>query len=621
MVNYVLFEIACGYSLFECLQAEEIGSKLEQVQKAVQDLAKFGKIVKLKSFVPFKGSVHALENANDISEGVVNEHLKSFLDLNLPKPGKKSKVVLGVIDKNLAGAIKSELGHDCETSEIVLELVRGIRLHADKLLNQVKEGEIIRSQLGLGHSYSRAKVKFNVNRADNMIIQAITLLDQLDKDINTFAMRVREWYSWHFPELVKIINDNHQYSVLAKFIQNKSKLTEDRLDDLIEITGDESKAKQIIDAARSSMGTDISALDMINIEHFADRVINLANYRKQLHEYLLSKMSNVAPNLSALIGEIVGARLISHAGSLTNLSKCPASTVQILGAEKALFRALKTKSNTPKYGLIYHSSFIGRAGTKNKGRISRFLANKCTIASRIDCFTEKPTSKFGEAFKTQVEERLQFYETGASTSKNEDVIKKVLNEIENEEDQPMEVDQEKSSKKRKASPGTQVEASKKHKKTKALLNAVDGETTEPDKKDNVDEMDTDAIKPSKKKNKEVNESNVKKKKDKKNKDEEVSQTTDIEEKVSNGRNIREETPPPKKVAFASEETPTKEKKGNDASMVTPQSDKKKKDKNKDTTPLSTPKSDKKKKDKKEEMTPSSTPKSDKKDKNEETTPS
>lgn len=149
---------------------------------------------------------------------------------------------------------------------------------------------------------------------------------------------LREWYSWHFPELVKIINDNYQYALLARFIKNKSKLTEENTKDLIEIIGDEAKSKLIIDTARTSMGTDISDLDMINIQHFAERVISLAEYRKQLYEYLLSKMHNVAPNLSALIGEVVGARLISRAGSLTNLSKYPASTVQILGAEKALFR-------------------------------------------------------------------------------------------------------------------------------------------------------------------------------------------------------------------------------------------------------------------------------------------
>ena len=126
----------------------------------------------------------------------------------------------------------------------------------------------------------------------------------------------------------------------------------------------------------------------------------------------------VAPNLGALIGDIVGARLISHAGSLTNLAKYPASTVQILGAEKALFRALKTKGNTPKYGLIFHSSFIGKAHARNKGRISRYLANKCSIASRIDCFSDFQTNAFGEKLKEQVEERLEFYDKGTAPRKN-----------------------------------------------------------------------------------------------------------------------------------------------------------------------------------------------------------
>lgn len=100
-------------------------------------------------------------------------------------------------------------------------------------------------------------------------------------------------------------------------------------------------------------------------------------------------MKALAPNVSALVGEIVGARLISHAGGLSNLAKYPASTIQILGAEKALFRALKLrgKGKTPKYGLLYHSSFIGKAGAKNKGKISRYLANKLAMCSRIDFFS------------------------------------------------------------------------------------------------------------------------------------------------------------------------------------------------------------------------------------------
>jgi nucleolar protein 56 len=114
---------------------------------------------------------------------------------------------------------------------------------------------------------------------------------------------------------------------------------------------------------------------------------------------------------------------------LTNLAKAPASTVQILGAEKALFRALKTKGNTPKYGIIYHSTFIGRADGKNKGRISRYLANKCSIATRIDSFADEPSSLYGQKLRDQVEERLKFYETGAAPRKNIDVMEEVARHL------------------------------------------------------------------------------------------------------------------------------------------------------------------------------------------------
>merc|ERR1712048_1419852 len=169
--------------------------------------------------------------------------------------------------------------------------------------------------------------------------------------------------------------------------------------------------------------------DLMNIDMFANRVVALAEYRKELAKYLQDKMGNVAPNLATLIGDTVGARLISHAGSLTNLAKYPASTVQILGAEKALFRALKTKGNTPKYGLIFHSTFIGRAQQKNKGRISRYLANKCSIASRIDCFSEEATTVFGEKLKDQVEERLNFLTEGTKPRKNLEVMQEAMKEV------------------------------------------------------------------------------------------------------------------------------------------------------------------------------------------------
>ncbi|KAG4026310.1 hypothetical protein MFRU_042g00390 [Monilinia fructicola] len=434
-VDYLLHESATGFAIFQVVhQADTIGNRLKEVQDAGQDLAKFGKMVKLVNFAPYRNAAEALENINLISEGVLSDYLKSNLELNMPKPSKKKKTILGVSDKTLAGSIKEEFpGVSCETgetSEVVADLLRGLRLHAPKLLKGLQEGDVERAQLGLGHAYSRAKVKFSVQKNDNHIIQAIATLDHLDKAVNTFSMRVREWYGWHFPELIRIVSDNHTYAKLALAIGNKKNLNDESLHDIAAIVNDDGDiAQAIIDAAKVSMGQDISVNDMENVSAFANRVVKLAEYRRSLFQYLTDKMAIVAPNLAALIGEVVAARLISHAGSLTNLSKYPASTVQILGAEKALFRALKTKGNTPKYGLIYHSSFIGRAGAKNKGRISRFLANKCSIASRIDNFTEAPTNKFGEALRAQVEERLDFYATGTAPTKNQDAMKKAMDAV------------------------------------------------------------------------------------------------------------------------------------------------------------------------------------------------
>ncbi|ETN58694.1 nucleolar protein Nop56 [Anopheles darlingi] len=426
MALHVLYEHAAGYALFGVKEFEEIGMLLPQVEASILDLARFNSIVKLVGFHPFKTAVAALNNVNAISEGLLPDDLAAFLDTTLPKSSKKKQVTLGVADAKLGAAIAEALSVQCSHIGVVPEVLRGIRHHFPSLVKGFTDQSAAVAQLGLGHSYSRCKVKFNVHRSDNMIIQSIALLDQLDKDINTFSMRIREWYSYHFPELVKIVPDNYLFAKVAHFIKDRKSLTKESLEGLEELVMDSEKAQAIIDAAKMSMGMDISVIDLLNIEMFAKRVVNLSDYRQQLAGYLHSKMNNVAPNLQTLIGDQVGARLISKAGSLTNLAKYPASTVQILGAEKALFRALKTKSNTPKYGLLFNSSFIGRANAKNKGRISRFLANKCTIASRIDCFSETPTTVFGEALKQQVEDRLKFYESGEIPRKNLDVMQEAI---------------------------------------------------------------------------------------------------------------------------------------------------------------------------------------------------
>ncbi|KAJ6852929.1 nucleolar protein 56-like [Iris pallida] len=433
MALYLLFESASGYGLFNAHGLDEIGQNTEAVKKSILDLERFSKVVKFEAFQPFSSALDALTQCNALSEGIMTEELGNFLRANLPKvkDGKKPKFSLGLAEPKVGSHIYEDTKIPCQSNEFVLELLRGVRLHFSRFVKDLKPTDLDKSQLGLGHSFSRAKVKFNVNRVDNMVIQAIFLLDTLDKDVNSFSMRVREWYSWHFPELVKIVNDNYLYAKLAKFVQNKSELSDEHIPQLADIIGDEDKAKEIVEAAKASMGQDLSPIDLINVQQFAQRVMDLSEYRKRLYEYLVTKMNDIAPNLTSLIGEIVGARLISHAGSLTNLAKCPSSTLQILGAEKALFRALKTRGNTPKYGLIFHSSFIGRASTKNKGRLARYLANKCSIASRIDCFSESSTTVFGEKLREQVEERLDFYDKGVAPRKNVDVMKAAIESVVN----------------------------------------------------------------------------------------------------------------------------------------------------------------------------------------------
>ena len=217
-----------------------------------------------------------------------------------------------------------------------------------------------------------------------MIVQAIALLDDLDKELNTYAMRVKEWYGWHFPEMGRIVNDNVAYARVILKMGMRSSASDA---DLAEILPEEIETA-VKSAAEISMGTEITTDDLDNIQALAEQVVSFTEYRAQLSNYLSARMAAIAPNLTALVGDIVGARLIAHAGSLMNLAKSPASTIQILGAEKALFRALKTKHDTPKYGLIYHASLIGQATGKNKGKIARMLATKTALGIRVDALRD-----------------------------------------------------------------------------------------------------------------------------------------------------------------------------------------------------------------------------------------
>ncbi|KAG5232565.1 nucleolar protein [Salix suchowensis] len=386
----LLFETPAGFALFKVLDEGKL-SKVEDLGKEFSSPDSARKVVKLKAFSKFENTSEALEAATKIIESSTSKGLRKFLRANCDGE------MLAVADSKLGNAIKDKLKIECVHNNAVMELMRGVRSQLTELIAGLATQDLAPMSLVC------LTVFLDTTEVDTMIIQAIGLLDDLDKELNTYAMRVREWYGWHFPELAKIVQDNILYAKSVKLMSsrdNAAKL------DFSEILPEEVEA-ELKEAAVISMGSDVSDVDLMNIKELCDQVLSLAEYRAQLYDYLKNRMNTIAPNLTALVGELVGARLIAHGGSLLNLAKQPGSTVQILGAEKALFRALKTKHATPKYGLLYHASLVGQAPPKMKGKMSRSLAAKAALTIRYDALGDAQDDSMGLENRLKLEARLR----------------------------------------------------------------------------------------------------------------------------------------------------------------------------------------------------------------------
>jgi nucleolar protein 58 len=368
----------------------------------------------LKAFKKFKDTKDAMKSVEKLLQGKVSKTLQKFLEKNIIQ--KEIEEELMVADKKLGKTITEKLGITCKHGEKANELLRCIRFQMQSLLTGLDDQELKQMQLGLAHSISRYQLSFTSEKVDTMIIQAVNLLEDLDKELNNYAMRLREWYGWHFPELGKIITDNMTYAQAVILIGMRTNVKGLAIEKLGEVM-DEEVAEQVKEAAEVSMGTEILDDDERHLKTLAKSVVEISDYRQNLAEYLKNRMAAVAPNLTILIGELVAAKLIAHSGSLMNLAKQPASTIQILGAEKALFRALKTKKNTPKYGLIYNASVVGQAKTQLKGKVSRTLANKCALCVRYDALGEDQDGKLGTDSKVFMEKRLKLLESGGAVIK------------------------------------------------------------------------------------------------------------------------------------------------------------------------------------------------------------
>lgn len=256
----------------------------------------------------------------------------------------------------------------------------------------------------LTHEVSVALTRMEIRKAaekrDLLIVQAIQAIDDLDRTLNLFASRLREWYGLHFPELSRLVDKHETYLRLVGTIGDRAEFTSENLEKA-GLSSD--KIKTIVTAAKTSMGADVAEEDLEKIRDMCRNTLELYRIRSDLESYVDSTMKTVAPNVYSLVGAALGARLIALAGGLGNLAKRPASTIQVLGAEKALFRALRTGARPPKHGVIFQHQDIHSAQRWQRGKIARALAGKLAIAARLDAFAGE---FLGDSLRADFEKRV-----------------------------------------------------------------------------------------------------------------------------------------------------------------------------------------------------------------------
>lgn len=307
-------------------------------------------------------------------------------------------------NRNLARQIEEELGVKVQVVESSQagEIFRSDMKRFAVETRFVRDGEQFSDWM---HEISMETTKLRVKRAvekrDLIIIQAIQTVDDLDETINRFMGRVREWYGVHFPELDRLLDKHETYARLVFKLGRKDNLTPKKLE---EEGLPQAKAERIADSAETSMGADLTEADLTQIQILCKNILGLYNLRKKLEDYLDTTMGEVAANIETIVGPLLGARLIALAGGLTDLAKMPSSTIQVLGAEKALFRSLKTGSPPPKHGIIFQHPFIHEAKKQQRGKIARAIAGKLAIAARADAFGGR---HIGEELEADLEERIR----------------------------------------------------------------------------------------------------------------------------------------------------------------------------------------------------------------------
>lgn len=343
-----------------------------------------------------------VEELLKLEEGKPSNSLLKLLD-RLSNKYKSKEVEIIVEDHDIGRAI-SEKGFETRVepgADILVSFREKLPKVAVELEFVASEDEFKELVHRVGIELTRRKLRRVAQKRDLLAIQSIRAIDDIDKTLNLMAARLREWYSIHFPELDDLVKEHLDYAKIVAELGHRDFIGEEGLK---KHGFSEAKAKRIAEVAKKSIGADLSDFDIRPIQTFAGIMLQLAELRRSLVSYTSAVMKEVAPNITELVGPLLGARLLSLAGSLEELAKLPASTVQVLGAEKALFRALRTGGKPPKHGVIFQFSEIHRSPRWQRGKIARALATKLAIAARVDFFTGR---FIGDELKKSLMQRIE----------------------------------------------------------------------------------------------------------------------------------------------------------------------------------------------------------------------
>ncbi len=244
---------------------------------------------------------------------------------------------------------------------------------------------------------AQAGVQKAFGQPDLLIVQAVRSMDDLDEASSLLSQRLDEWFRLNHPQFATL--EGPTAARLIATAGAKEKFTESELAKIVPA----SKAKELADAAKKGYGGKFSDEDAKAVTHLARAIVTLNESKGQLEKYVSSVARQVAPNVCALVEPVVAARLIETAGSLEKLARMPASTIQVIGAEKALFKHLKFNSKPPKHGSIFAAGLVHNAPLEERGRIARALAGKICIAAKADTYSKRDISK---QLKADLEARL-----------------------------------------------------------------------------------------------------------------------------------------------------------------------------------------------------------------------